>query len=406
MSANIIQGIFEQDITIKQVSSVRRLKDFIFLPWKIYKTYPNWSPTLISKEFRRLSKRKNPFFTHSDAALFIAYKLGKPVGRIAAIINNKHEALHHDGAGFFGFFESSEDYYVAKRLLMSAENWCKERGKRSMIGPVNLSIHEEYGLLINGYHEKPYIFMPYNPPYYGSFFERHGYTKLKDMFSYSIDLSKDKDIITNLDAKIQEDTTSPKLTFRRVRSGNIKDTFKIVFNEVFNQEWQQHYGFLPLTEKEVEFRFREYAKWVIPDLVLIGEVDGNTAGCMVLLPNFNQVIHRFNGPLSFLNNLLLNYYKYHIHTVRCVLLQVRKHYRNHGFHLQMIREALKRFDQLGVKSMELGWVSEDHIATRHAIESFGLRPSKTYRLFAKNLPYERLFKLSPAQGNTEQRLPS
>ena len=397
MSSNIITGIFSPQIEIKQVQSLNKLKDFIFLPWKIYKAYPFWSPALVSKEFRRLSKRQNPFFLHSDAAFFVAYQEGKPVGRIAAIMNNRHEAFHHDGVGFFGFFETTDDYRVAKQLLMAAEKWCKERGKRSLVGPVNLSIHDEYGLLIEGFQQNPYIFMPYNPPYYSAFLERLGFQKYKDMFAYQVDIQQHKDSISRLETTLASEDPIPNLTFRDLRGAHPKETLKRVFQAVFNPEWQQQYGFLPLTVEEMNFRIKEYAKWIIPELILIGEVNATPVSCMILLPNFNEVTYRFNGPFSFLNNLLLSYYKHQIHTARCVLLLVRRHLRSHDIHLKMIQEAVRRFKKLGINAMELGWISEDHIATRHAIESFGLKPIKQYRLFTKDIPQEHLFTFSATQ---------
>lgn len=403
MSSNIITGLFSPPVEVKQVQSLNKLKDFIFLPWKIYKSYPYWSSTLVSKEFRRLSKKKNPFFLHSDAAFFVAYQEGKPVGRIAAIMNNRHEAFHHDGAGFFGFFETTDDYTVAKQLLMSAEKWCQERGKRSLVGPVNLSIHDEYGLLIEGFQENPFIFMPYNPPYYSTFLERWGFQKAKDMFTYQVDIDQHGDSIHRLESTLKLEDPVPNLTFRDLRHTNTKEALKKVFQEVFNVEWQQQSGFLPLTVKEMEFRIREYAKWIIPELILVGEVNASPVSCMILLPNFNEVTYRFNGPFSFLNNLLLSYYKHKIHTARCVLLLVRRHFRSHDIHLKMIQEAMHRFKKLGIKSMELGWISEDHIAIRHAIESFGLTPTKRYRLFTKDISQEHLFNYPTIQP---QPLPS
>jgi GNAT superfamily N-acetyltransferase len=397
MNSKVIEGIFEQHIEIKKVQSRRRLKDFIFLPWKIYKSSPKWSPTLITKEFRRLSKKTNPFFQHSDAAFFIAYSQNKPVGRIAAIINNRHEAFHHDGAGFFGFFECCEDYYVAKRLLMAAEIWCKERGKRSLLGPVNLSIHEEYGLLIEGYQKEPYIFMPYNPHYYQTFIEKHGYKKHKDMYAYQIPVKNSKPQLNKQEPALPLHANTPELNFRDLKGAVARPTLINIFKEVFNTEWHQQYGVLPLTDKEVDFILHEYTKWILPELVLIGEIKGQPISCMIMLPNFNEISHRLNGPFSFLNNILLPFYKHRIHTARCVLFIVRRHVRSQGIHIKMFQEAIRRLDKLGFHTLELSWVSEDHIATRHVIEGFGLNPTKKYRLFKKDIPKEHLYSYQPNQ---------
>lgn len=300
---------------------------------------------------------------------------------------------------FFGFFEAIPNYYIAKRLFLEAEKWCHLRGKHLLHGPVNLSIHEEYGLLISGFENKPYAFMPYNPPYYDTYLKQHGFKKAKDLYAYHIDVKKQLQSVHQLKAFLSWQQDHPKVHFRHDKFSQLKPQLKKALQEVFNSEWQQQYGYVPLSDAELEFRVREYFKWVIPELVLIGEVDNEVVGCMIILPNFNEVIHRFNGLFSPLNNLLLPYYKSRIRSAKCVLLVIKKNFRNHNYHIHFILEALQRMTSKGFHAMELGWVSEDQVATRYIIEKFGLKPQKTYRLYAKEIQHEqRINTLKPSKS--------
>jgi GNAT superfamily N-acetyltransferase len=389
MAGTIIEGLFDADVDVVPVQSLKHLKDFVFLPWKIYKPYPHWIPSLISKEFRRLSRRKNPFFEHSEARLFVAYQNARPVGRIAAINNTRHEALYHDQTGFFGFFECVPNYFIAKRLLMEAEKWCQGVGKKWLQGPVNLTIHDEYGLLVAGFNHKPYIFMPYHPPYYQAYLTRHGFQKSKDLYIYSLSSIGEHPSLHQLERVLEAHPSHPPLTFDKIDKYHWSQALRRMVTEIFNHEWQQQYGYTPLSDKELEFRLNEYAKWIIPELILIGKSNHELVGCMIVLPNFNEVIHRFNGILSPLNHLLFPYFKGRIKTTKCILLMIRKAYRFHNYPLQFMQEAMRRTAALGFQSLELGWVAEDQKATRHMIERFGLKPTKTYRIYAKEITHGR-----------------
>ena len=134
------------DIEIRSVVSKKDLMQFIKLPWKIYKDDPYWVPPLIMDRKKLLDKKKNPFFQHAEMEMFLAFKDGEPVGRIAAITNDNHNKFHEDNIGFYGFFESVNENEVSRALFGKVEEWLKDKGKDGMLGPLNPSTNDEAGL--------------------------------------------------------------------------------------------------------------------------------------------------------------------------------------------------------------------------------------------------------------------
>src|SRR5688572_20825872 len=140
-----------------------------------------------------LSRKKNPFFEHSDAGYFLAERDGEVVGRIAAIENRQHNRYYQDRVGFFGFFECVDDQHVANELFAAAAQWLKARHRTVMRGPTSFSTNDECGLLVQGFDTPPTLLNPHNPEYYVSLVERAGFSKVKDMYQYCITVT-DQDI--------------------------------------------------------------------------------------------------------------------------------------------------------------------------------------------------------------------
>src|SRR5262249_41283513 len=138
-------------------------------------------------ESERLRPKKNPFFAHADVQLMLALRDGRIVGRIAAIDDHLHNQTHRDNLAAFGFFEA-EDAGAARALLESVESWAKQRGRAVVRGPLNPSLNESAGLLIDGFDTDPTLLMPHNPPEYATFIERAGYAKVKDLYAWLYDL--------------------------------------------------------------------------------------------------------------------------------------------------------------------------------------------------------------------------
>ena len=172
------------EIKIIRPVSRRDKKRTLALPWKIYEDDPNWIPALVSEEKGLLGFAKEPFYERNSCQTFLAERDGETVGRIAAIYNIGHLERYHDGVGFFGFFESIDDQDVANALFDAASAWLKEKGIKTVRGPMNPSMNHTVGLLIDGFDSPPFFMMTYNLPYYEKLVENAGFVKTQDMYSY------------------------------------------------------------------------------------------------------------------------------------------------------------------------------------------------------------------------------
>jgi hypothetical protein len=171
-------------IKIRQIQSKKEKQAFVRLLWDIYASDPNWVPPLMMDRMKLIDEQKNPFYAHSETAWFLAEENGKIVGRIAAIVNRNHNELYNDKTGFFGFFESVNDQNVANSLFGAAEGFLRSKGMTQSWGPMNPSINDEVGLLVEGFDRPPVMLMTYNPPYYTKLIEQAGYGKVKDMYAW------------------------------------------------------------------------------------------------------------------------------------------------------------------------------------------------------------------------------
>ena len=209
-------------ITIKPMNSKKETKDFIKFQWKIYANDPNWVPPLIIERMELLDKKKNPFFQHSEMQLFMAYKNGEAVGRIAAITNQNHNEFQEDNNGFFGFFESVNDQEVASALVETARNWLKEKGKNGMYGPMNPSTNDEAGLLIDGFDSPPFVMMCHNPPYYAELLENTGLKKAKDLWAWYLDVGNNYQLPEKLVRVAEKTAKKYGVTIRNISLKKIK----------------------------------------------------------------------------------------------------------------------------------------------------------------------------------------
>src|SRR6185295_7830993 len=224
---------------------------------------------------------RHPFFAHADIELFLARDAGRIVGRIAAIDDRLHNETHGDNLAAFGHFEA-EDEEAARALFAAAEAWALERGRARMRGPLNSSLNETAGLLIDAFDAEPMVMMPYNPPRYPGFIERAGYTKEKDLLAWTIDLPPGEAERARV-MRISERATSQRgLT---IRSVNMSD---------FEAEIE---AFVAPTRAEVRQLASELRFIVDRDLVMAAEVDGQMVGCGIALPDLNQAFKGTRGRL-------------------------------------------------------------------------------------------------------------
>jgi|YNPBryantNP2012_1023418.scaffolds.fasta_scaffold14806_2 hypothetical protein len=367
----------EGPIVVEEVRSRGEREAFLRLPWAVYRGDPLWVPPLLMERKAFINPRKNPFFQHAEIAFFLARNEGRPVARVAAIVNHNHNSFHNERVGFFGLFECVEDYDAAKGVLDRAAAWLRERGMEVMRGPASFSTNEEVGLLVDGFDESPMILMPYNPRYYAEFMERYGFRKARDLYAY---IRTAEDMPQRLYRIVEKAKERGKFRLRKLDFKDLKGEI-LRFKEVYNAAWEKNWGFVPMTDAEIDHMASELKQILDPDLVFFAEVNGRIVGFSLTLPDINQALKRVNGRLFPLGLFKLLYYSRKIDQVRVLILGVVEGYRKMGIDAALYLETFKEGVRKGMKRGEFSWILEDNQAMIGPLEAIGARRYKTYRVY-------------------------
>ncbi|MEK7309571.1 MAG: N-acetyltransferase [Planctomycetota bacterium] len=357
--------------------------EFIMFPWKsgIYKNDSYWVPPLISEDKKLFNPAVYPFHKNAEVKLFLLYANGKPVSRVAAIINHNHNKFHNEKTGFFGFFECVNSPEAAKYILDAASRFCQEKGMERMRGPMNFSTNDTCGILIEGFDSPPLIMMPYNPAYYIDLMEKSGFAKAKDLYAYFADY-RIKEQIPRMERLAQRVTKSSDVVIRNINFKNITNDIRVI-KHIYNNAWDKNWGFVPMTDGEFDYMASDMKKVVDPDLALIAEIGGNPAGFSLALPDYNQIIKKCNGrlfPFGFLHFL---FGKSSIDAVRLLTMGVVHQYRQKGLDVVFYLESIKRTFAKGYRGGELSWILEDNVMMNRILESIGTKVYKKYRIYER-----------------------
>ncbi len=371
------------DIQIVKVESQSQLKTFIRLPWKIYRNDSNWVPPLIMDIKNLLNRQKNPFFQHSSADYFLAYKNGQPAGRIAAILNNNHNEFHGEKTGFFGFFESIDDLEVAKALFSKAEEWVKSKGQERLRGPMNFTTNDTCGMLLEGFDLPPMIMMTYNPSYYNGLLQSLDYEKAEDLLAYKmLTAQRMGDRISKLADLVRQ---KEGITVRQINMKNFWQEVKFV-HRIYNDAWSKNWGFVPMTDAEFHHLAKELKPVVDPRYALIAELDGEPIGFGLSLPDFNQALIKINGRLFPFGLPKLLYHARKIDQIRVIILGViKKHQHTRGLGSLLYQETYDRGVKHGLTGGEFSWILESNKAMNSAARIMGAHVYKRYRVYEKSL---------------------
>lgn len=373
---------------IRRVEDKQDLMEFIKFPWRVYRDDPYWVPPLISERKDFLDPQKNPFFEHSEVELFLAQRNGETIGTVAAIINDNHNAFHEEKTGFFGLFEVIEDYAVADGLLTTARDWVKAKGMDVIRGPMNMSINDECGLLVDGFDSSPVVMMTYNPRYYVNLIERFGFVKAKDLYAYIVSTDIFNSKVENIPSKfLRVAEIARKRAGVRVRKINMKDFDAEVekAKAVYNSAWEKNWGAVPMTDAEFDHLAHGLKQFLDPDLLLLAEVDDRPVGIFVGLPDVNQPLLHVNGRLFPFGWIKYLWYRRKIDILRGLIMGVIAEYRERGVDALMYVEAAKEAFRKGYKRCEMSWILEDNVMMNRIIQRIGGEVYKTYRIYEMDL---------------------
>jgi hypothetical protein len=373
-------------VKIEPVTNAKQKKQFIDFEWTVNKNTLNWVSPLRIERHKVLDTKKNPFYSHAEIQLFLAYKDNKISGRIAAITNKNYNEFQKDNAGFFGFFDCYDDQEVANALFKAAADWLKNKGKDLMYGPMNPSTNDEVGILIDGFDTPPYMMMTHNAAYYPRLAEGFGLIKAKDLYAWFV---TSEDAMKNISDKMQR--VSKKIlrkydiTIRNLVIKNLKEEIKLI-KDIYNNAWSRNWGFVPFTDDEINALAKDLAQIADEDMLLLAEKEGNPIAFSLTLPNINEVLQNIpNGRLfpTGIVKLLLGMKK--IKYLRVLVLGVKKEFQFLGLGSIFYIETIMRAKEKGYLGGEMSWILEDNYTMNKPIEDVGAKKYKTYRVYQYQL---------------------
>ncbi len=285
--------VTDANIEIRQIDSSRGIREWLEVPAVVFAGDPTWIAPLNLAERQRISPRHSPFFTFGEAAFFVALRDGRPVGRISAQINRRHLEHYKDATGHFGFFNAIDDERIARALVEAAAGWLRAQGMRQMVGPFNLSVNEDIGLLISGFDTPPAILSSHARPWEGPLLEACGLSKVVDLLAYRMRPAEAPEQIARLAALARKFNRVKVRSFDMSRYAEDVGT---VF-DIFNDAWSDNWSFVPASEAEIASLTRETRPFMKGKFGRIAEVDGVPSAMIVALPDLNNVMAGFRGRL-------------------------------------------------------------------------------------------------------------
>jgi hypothetical protein len=374
-----------QSLRIVPVTQFSGLSKFINFPWSIYNNDSYWRPPLKLERRLHLSSLTNPYFKHAKVKYWLAYRGSTAVGRISAQIDQLtlQQAVP---IGFFGLIEAVDDASVFKILFDTAEAWLHSNGVKKIHGPFSLSINQESGLLISGFDQPPMFMMGHAPTYYAQHIEALSYSKVKDLYAWSIT----PHFQTPETIKYALNKVSNRVTLRSFSKKHLNQDL-LIMRDIFNDAWSENWGFLPFTEDEFLDMGKTLVKLIDAELIKIVELDAEPIAMIVMMPDINELFQELNGnlfPLGWIR-LIRNIRKHAAKNARVPLMGVKKAHQKSlaGSALAFIlidavREIALKYK---FKFVELSWVLEDNYKLNNLIQYLGGIKYKTYRIYEKEI---------------------
>jgi GNAT superfamily N-acetyltransferase len=307
------------------------------------------------------------------------------VGRISAQIDSAYNEFHGDATGMFGFLELEEDVEALRALLDAAAEWLRERGRDRMLGPMDFTMNDESGVLIEGFELEPLIRQAWHPPYYQRLCEEAGLQKAVDTFMWSLHISgRDRvmPIIWDLAEQLE-----PKhgITIRKMTRRGLRRDLD-AFAEIYNEAWSRNFGFVPYTKEDLDAYAQElHLVFDRPWFMIAEDEHGKTVGMAITVPDINQVLKRMNGRL-----LPFGWWHYLrrrriIDRCRVGFLGVKPAYQHTGVAAGLYAEHFDMAEATPIKGGEMGWILETNKAMNRAMEAMGGEIVKKYRVYERPL---------------------
>ena len=378
---------------IRPVTSKADRRAFIDVAYRLNAGDPSWVPPLKSEVAATIDASKNGWFTHARGQLFVAEADGIVTGRISAHIDELAQMQPPEqgfgpGAGQWGMIEAADEA-TAHALIATAEDWLRGQGCTRAMGPISLSIWEEPGLLVQGHDHSPTVLMGHHRAEYQGWIERAGYTSVKRLLTYELDITQDVPPIVR--RIVSSGERNSRINVRKVDKSRFAEEAAIIVS-ILNDAWSDNWGFVPLTQAEIDDVGKKLKPIVFEDLIMIAELDGEPVAFMITLPDLNEAIKPLNGSLLPFGwaKLLLWLRKPKVRTMRVPLMGVVKRLQASRMASQlafMMIEYIRRASvaNYGANRGEIGWILEDNQGMVSVAETLESRVNRVYRIYAKDI---------------------
>lgn len=380
-------------VKIHPVETTEERRAFLAFPWRVYKNNPYWVPPIFSERMSFTDPKKNPFFEHAKVQFFTAKRGDEIVGTIAAFTNHQYNEFQGENIGFFGFFEVLEDKEAADALLETAENWAREQGHEALRGPAQFSTNDECGLLVDGFDDPPRILMTYNPPYYVDYIEARGYENAMDLWAYSVNTNifeKGAKYPEKLKRVVKKVKERGEITLRKINMKHYDKEIERV-KVIYNSSWAKNWGFVPMTDAEIEKLGEDLKPIIDPDLVLVAEVEGKAVGFSLTLPDLNKFLRmaypKPNTPEWWTMAKFAWHWKIRnkVDWIRVFALGIIPEYRGRGIDALFYYETGMEAFRKGIPYAEMSWILANNDMMNRGIRLMGGEVYKTYRFYEKKL---------------------
>ncbi|MFH0241877.1 N-acetyltransferase [Streptomyces sp. HK10] len=359
---------------------------FTALPRTLHRGDPYWVPPARGGLRAPTDRRRNPFFEVGAAELFLARRGRKAVGRIAAAVDSRYQALHEARGGLFGLFECADDPGAASALFDAAARWLRARGLETMLGPLGFSVHDECGVLVEGFDGPPTVMMPYNPAHYPALYAACGLAKAKDLLSWRVPMPPGGEPPEAAARAARWAADTPDVRLRPLDPCR-RDADLAAVRDIYADAWSGNYAFVPMTGREFSHAMDRLRPLVRPELVWFAEVRGEPVAFTFWLPDANQALRAARGmPLGrLLGRLHMPRAVRRIDRVRVILTGVRAAHRARGLTAALLAEAQRSAFRLGYAESEFSWLLEDNRDANRYAEAFGGVLHRRHRLYRRDL---------------------
>lgn len=374
-------------IEIKTIEPTKaNLKDFTQFQIDLYDGNPYYVPPLISDDVETLSPEINPAFDFCESVYFMAYRDGKPVGRIAGIINKQVNEHHNTSNARFGFIDFIDDPEVSAALMKAVEDWAREKGLKKLIGPLGFTDLDHEGMLVEGFQELSTMATIYNNAYYATHLEKLGYKKESDWVEFCIDVPDSVPEKMNRIAELVKKKYGLKVLKYDNRK-RIKAEYGRALFHLINDSYDGLYEYSHLTERQIDYYINLYLDLLNLDLVtLIVDKEGKLVGVGISMPSMSRALQKSKGklfPLGWWH--LLKGLKGKNDRVDLLLVAVKPEYQNKGVNALLFQDLIPYYQKYGYKWAESNPEMETNSKVQSQWEYFNYRQHRRRRSFYKNL---------------------